>query len=69
LTGDCVSGENRRLRQWLEEQERASVLTVSGKESVDVDGAHRQGKAVLTTVPAEGWTRASVGAGSKGPRW
>ena len=32
VTGDCVYGDNRRLRQWLEEQERAYVLAVSGKE-------------------------------------
>lgn len=69
VTGDCVYGDNRRLRRWLEEQERAYVLAVSGKESVGVDGLHRQVKAVLATVPAEGWTRASAGAGAKGPRW
>ena len=69
VTGDCVSGENRRLRQWLEEQERAYVLAVSGKEAVEVGGAQRQVKAVLATLPAAGWTRASVGAGAKGPRW
>lgn len=69
VTGDCVYGDNRRLRQWVEEQERAYVLAVSGKESVGVDGAQRQVKAVLAALPAEGWTRASAGAGAKGPRW
>jgi SRSO17 transposase len=40
VTGDCGYGDNRRLRQWLEEQERAYVLAVSGKESVEVEGGH-----------------------------
>ncbi|MEK7215829.1 MAG: IS701 family transposase, partial [Chloroflexota bacterium] len=69
VTGDSVYGDNRRLRQWLEEQERAYVLAVSGKEGVEVEGAHRPVKAVLAALPAAGWTRASAGAGSKGPRW
>ena len=69
VTGDCVYGDNRRLRQWLEEQERAYVLAVSGKEWVEVEGGHCPVKAVLAALPAEGWTRASAGAGAKGPRW
>ena len=32
VTGDSVYGDNRRLRLWLEAQERAYVLAVSGKE-------------------------------------
>ena len=68
VTGDGVYGDNRRLRRWLEKQERAYVLAVSGKESVGVDGLARQVKAVLAALPAEGWTRASAGAGTKGPR-
>ena len=69
VTGDSVYGDNRRLRRWVEEQERAYVLAVSGKEAVGVEGLPGQVKAVLAALPAEGWTRASAGAGSKGPRW
>jgi len=68
-TGDSVSGDNRRLRQGLAEQGRADVLAVSGKEGVEGEGAPRPGKAVVAALPAAGWTRASAGAGSKGPRW
>jgi SRSO17 transposase len=32
VTGDSVYGDDRRLRVWLEEHERASGLAVSGKE-------------------------------------
>jgi len=53
----------------VEEQERAYVLAVSGKESVEVGAVPRPVKAVLAGGPAEGWTRASAGAGAKGPRW
>jgi SRSO17 transposase len=69
VTGDCGYGDNRRLRQWLEEQERAYVLGVSGKESVDMGGVSHQVQAILAMMPAEGWTRASAGAGAQGPRW
>jgi SRSO17 transposase len=34
VTGDSVYGNERRLRMWLEAQERAYVLTLSGKEYV-----------------------------------
>ena len=53
----------------MEEQERASVLAVSGQESVEVGAVPRHVQAVLAGVPAEGWTRASAGAGAKGPGW
>jgi len=34
VTGDCVDGDDRRLRRWLEARPQASVLAVSGKEYV-----------------------------------
>ncbi len=34
VTGDCVYGDDRRLRQWLEGRSQAYVLAVSGKETV-----------------------------------
>jgi SRSO17 transposase len=68
-TGDSVYGDNRRLRLWLESQEQAYVLAVSGKEYVWLSWQQRQVKTVLATLPAAGWTRCSAGAGTKGPRW
>jgi SRSO17 transposase len=32
VTGDCVYGDDRRLRLWLEARPQAYVLAVSGKE-------------------------------------
>lgn len=69
VTGDSVYGDDRRLRVWLEEEERAYVLAVSGKEYVWQGWQQRQVKTVLAALPADGWTRLSAGAGAKGPRW
>src|SRR5262245_36641601 len=68
VTGDSVYGDDRRLRLWLEAQERAYVLAVSGKEYVWLGWQQRQVKTVLAALPAEGWTRLSAGAGTKGLR-
>lgn len=69
MTGDSVYGDDRRLRVWLEEHERAHVLAVSGKEYVWRAGRQQQVKTILATVPPEGWHRVSAGDGAKGPRW
>jgi SRSO17 transposase len=69
VTGDSVYGDDRRLRMWLEEDEHAYVLAVSGKEYVWRGWRQEQVKTVLATLPEEGWTRCSAGAGAKGPRW
>jgi SRSO17 transposase len=69
VTGDCVYGDDRRLRLWLEARPQAYVLAVSGKEYVGVRGQHRQVKTILATLPGASWTRLSAGDGAKGPRW
>jgi SRSO17 transposase len=69
VTGDSVYGEHRPLRRWLEVQPQAYVLAVSGKEYVGLGTQQRQVKAILTSLPAEGWSRLSAGDGAKGPRW
>lgn len=69
VTGDSVDGDHRPLRRWLEAQPRAYVLAVSGKEYVGLGTQQRQVKALLASVPEEGWTRLSAGDGAKGPRW
>src|SRR2546430_1465372 len=69
VTGDRVYGDNRPLRRWLEAQPQAYVLAVSGKEYVGLGAQPRQVKALLASLPVEGWTRLSAGDGAKGPRW
>ena len=69
VTGDCVYGDNRALRRWLEGQAQAYVLGVSGKEYVWIEQRQRRVKTILAALPAAGWERLSAGAGSKGERW
>jgi SRSO17 transposase len=69
VTGDSVYGDDRRLRVWLEEQEHAYVMAVSGKEYVWRAGRQHQVKSLLAALVTEGWDRLSAGDGAKGPRW
>jgi SRSO17 transposase len=68
VAGDSVYGDDRRLRMWLESCPQAYLLAVSGKEYVWLGWRQRQVKTILAALPADGWTRHSAGAGSKGPR-
>jgi SRSO17 transposase len=69
VTGDCIYGNDRRLRQWLEGCRQAYVLAVSGQEVVWTNQRQTPIKRLLADLPAEGWERISAGSGSKGPRW
>jgi len=69
VTGDSVYGDDRQLRVWLEEQDHAYVMAVSGKEYVWRAGRQHQVKSILAALGPEGWTRLSAGDGAKGPRW
>ena len=62
-------GDDRALRQYLEEHRQAYVLAVSGKASVWLQHQQRRISTLLRALPAEGWERLSAGMGSKGPRW
>src|SRR3954462_12988154 len=73
VVGDEVYGNDRRLRLWLEQQERPHVFAgagtgplwarASGQGPVQIPA-----KDMATAEPAEGWQRLSAGAGSKGER-
>ena len=63
-----VYGDSRRLRLWLEEQAKAYVLAVSGKERVEVQGGWCSVQSVLAGLDEGAWHRLSAGLGSKGPR-
>jgi SRSO17 transposase len=69
VTGESVYGDDRRLRVWLEEQDHAYVMAVSGKAYVWRAGRQHQVKSILAALATEGWDRLSAGAGAKGPRW
>ncbi len=74
VTADSVYGDDRSLRIWLEAQEQAYVLAVSGKEYVNVAATWTQRRVStllteLKVLPTDGWQRLSAGDGAKGPRW
>jgi SRSO17 transposase len=74
VTADSVYGDDRRLRMWLEANEQAYVLAVSGKEYVNVEATWTQRRVStllkeLQELPDAGWQRLSAGDGEKGPRW
>jgi SRSO17 transposase len=69
VTGDSVYGNDRRLRVWLEAQDHAYVMAVSGQEYVWRAGRQYQVKHILAALETEGWSRLSAGDGAKGPRW
>ncbi len=54
VTGDSVYGDDRRLRVWLEEQEHAYVLAVSGKEYVWRGWQQHQVKTILAALGGGG---------------
>ena len=68
VAGDSVYGDNRHLRMWLEDKEKAYVFTVSGKEYVAAGFNQYRVSEILGSLPQDGWVRMSAGNGSKGPR-
>jgi hypothetical protein len=69
VPGASVSGDDRRLRVWLEERAQAYVLAVSGQEYGWRGGRQHQVKTGLATLSPDGWPRLRAGAGPKGLRW
>jgi SRSO17 transposase len=68
VTGDCVYGDYRDIRQWLEQNEKCYVMSVSGKEYVWQGFKQNSIGSILKNLPVEGWFEASCGDGSKGTR-
>jgi len=68
VTGDSVYGDDRVLRNWLEERKQAYVLAVSSDETVWLNHEQQQVKAIVAALPGAGWETLSAGVGSKGPR-
>jgi SRSO17 transposase len=68
VTGDCVYGDYRTIRLWLEEQRKCYVLCVSGKEYIQTGWKRVSVSSVLKGLDEESWFEASCGDGSKGAR-
>ena len=52
ITGDSISGDDRALRQWLEEHRHAYVLAISGKESVWLQHPQRRMRPSWRSCPS-----------------
>ena len=68
VTGDCVYGDYRTIRLWLEEAHKCYVLCVSGKEYIQIGRNRVSVSSVLGSLDEERWFEASCGDGSKGAR-
>jgi SRSO17 transposase len=68
FTGDCVYGDNRVIRGWLERNRKSYVVCLSRKEYIDAGGKYASIHEILKSLPLDGWFEASCGTGSKGAR-
>ena len=68
VAGDCVYGDYRTIRLWLEEQRKCYVLCVSGKEFVWQGLKQVRVSDIMKNLPDDSWFEASCGDGSKGAR-
>ena len=68
VAGDCVYGDNRPIRSWLEDAHKCYVLCVSGKEYIHIGGEKATVSLALKGLNTDGWFEASCGDGSKGER-
>lgn len=68
VTGDSVYGGDRRLRLWLEEQQRWFVLGIAKDEPLWSGFYQQRADERAAALPEEAWLPLSCGAGAKGPR-
>jgi SRSO17 transposase len=68
VSGDCVYGDDRSIRLWLETLPRGYVMAVSSKEYVTMNWRQVRVSRILEHLPSEGWERLSAGEATKGPR-
>jgi SRSO17 transposase len=68
VTGDCVYGDFRTMRLWLEEQRKCYVLCVSGKEYFWDGWQQVSVSSIFKSLDESNWFVASCGDGSKGAR-
>ena len=66
--GDSVYGSDSKFRRFLEEREQPFVLAVTAQQRLWVGFRQKRVDAIAKDIPAEHWTRLSVGDGQKGPR-
>ena len=68
VTGDCIYGDFRDIRFWVESVNKRYVMSVSGKEYVWIGFKQHKIGSMLKKIPEDAWFEASCGNGSKGER-
>ena len=68
FVGDSVYGSSRKLRTFLEEQQKAYALAVTCKEQVVREGKPQRVDEIAAALAPDDWQCLSAGSGSKGPR-
>jgi SRSO17 transposase len=69
ITGDEVYGNDRRLRVWLEENERPYVMAIASTQYLMRENARSQhASTAAADITADQWHRLSAGDGAKGQR-
>ena len=68
FTGDCVYGDNRVIREWLERNQKSYVLCLSRKEYINDGKEYASIGNILDNIPEDKWFAASCGDGTKGMR-
>jgi SRSO17 transposase len=69
VTGDCVYGDYRTIRMWLEGQRKCYVFCVSGKEYLQQEEYQKVSvSSILKNLDVHNWFLASCGDGAKGAR-
>lgn len=68
VTGDSIYGGDRRLRLWLEEQQRWFVLGIRKDEPLWSGFYQQRADERAAGRPEDAWQTLSCGAGAKGPR-
>src|SRR5207302_6971036 len=68
FVGDSVYGSSRKLRAFLEEQQKAHALAVTCKEQVVREEKPQRVDEIAASLAPNDWQCLSAGAGSKGPR-
>ena len=68
VTGDCVYGDSRIIREWLERNRKNYVLCLSSKEYIETGDQYMSVGNILKDLPSCGWFLSSCGNGSKGAR-
>jgi SRSO17 transposase len=68
ITGDSIYGDDRRLREWLQQNKEWYILGVTRDEMLYYDGVRQRYDEIAASLPVEAWQQLSCGEGSKGER-